>query len=173
MKLHPITLDQFRAAMGSAPSYTPDAKHGPIPTARFCSRRLRVSMTDSEAVTTAKARKILVVDDDVTTARALRVILKDAGYEPTICHAGNEALQRARADHPHAAMIDVHLPDLSGLILAQQIRQIVGKDIPIIMVSGDTSMETLNSLQHVGATYFLSKPLNRKSLVEWMKEWIP
>ncbi|MBC8107228.1 MAG: response regulator [Anaerolineae bacterium] len=132
-----------------------------------------MSITDSEAVTTAKAKKVLVVEDDVTAARALRIILKDAGYEPTICHSGNEALERARGDHPAAAMIDVHLPDLSGLILAQQIRQIVGKDIPIIMVSGDTSMETLNSLQHVGATYFLSKPLNRKSLIELMKEQIP
>jgi DNA-binding response OmpR family regulator len=130
-------------------------------------------MTDSEAPTVAKARKILVVEDDVTTARALRIILKDAGYEPTICHAGNEALEHARSNQPAAAMIDVHLPDLSGLILAQQIRQLVGKQIPIIMVSGDTSMETLNSLQHVGATYFLSKPLNRKSLIELMKEQIP
>jgi len=135
-------------------------------------------MTDFEAPTTAKARKILVVEDDATTARALRSILKDAGYDPTICQLGTEALERVREDKHRedkhaAAMIDVHLPDLSGLILAQQIRQIVGKDIPIIMVSGDTSMETLNSLQHVGATYFLSKPLNRKSLIELMKEQIP
>lgn len=100
-----------------------------------------MTMTDSDVSTTTTARKILVVEDDVTTARALRIILKDAGYEPTICHVGTEALASARRDQPAAAMIDVHLPDLSGLILAQQIRQIVGKDIPIIMVSGDTSME--------------------------------
>jgi DNA-binding response OmpR family regulator len=130
-------------------------------------------MTDSEAPTTAKARKILVVEDDATTARALRIILRDAGYEPTICQFGIEALERVREANHAAAMIDVHLPDLSGLILAQQIRQIVGKEVPIIMVSGDTSMETLNSLQHVGATYFFSKPLNRNTLVERMREWVP
>ena len=118
-------------------------------------------------------RKILIVEDDVTAARAIRRILEDAGYEPTICHGGIDALAAARRDAPAAAMIDVHLPDLSGLILAQQIRQIVGKQIPIIMVSGDTSMETLNSLSHVGATYFFSKPLNRNTLVERMREWVP
>lgn len=130
-------------------------------------------MADSGVSIQTKTRRILVVEDDHIAARALGIILKDAGYEPTVCHAGNEALASARAEHPAAAMIDVHLPDLSGLILAQQIRQIVGKDIPLIMVSGDTSMETLNSLSHVGATYFLSKPLNRKSLIEWMKAQVP
>ena len=118
-------------------------------------------------------RKILVVEDDVNAAKALRRILSDAGYEPTICHGGAEALVAAKRNKPAAAMIDVHLPDLSGLILAQQIRQIVGEQIPIIMVSGDTSMETLNSLSHVGATYFFSKPLNRAALVERMREWVP
>ena len=46
-------------------------------------------------------------------------------------------------------------------------------DLRAISVSGDTSMETLNSLKHVGATYFFSKPLNRHTLVERMKEWVP
>src|SRR5687768_14569795 len=107
------------------------------------------SSFDGETAT----KKILIVEDDVTAARALRRILTDAGYEPMIYHGGTEALAAAKRERPAAAMIDVHLPDLNGLILAQQIRQIVGDDIPIIMVSGDTSMETLNSLSHVGATY--------------------
>ena len=130
-------------------------------------------MTDSEVVVRTETRRILVVEDDRAAARALGSILKEAGYHPIVCHGGVEALASARAEAPDAAMIDVHLPDLNGLILAQQIRQIVGKEIPLIIVSGDTSMETLNSLRHVGATYFLSKPLNRKGLIEWMKQMIP
>ena len=132
-----------------------------------------MTMTESEVPVSTNTRRILVVEDDRAAARALGRILSDAGYNPIVCHGGIEALASARAEPPAAAMIDVHLPDLNGLILAQQIRQIVGKQIPLIMVSGDTSMETLNSLHHVGATYFLSKPLNRKGLIEWMKEWIP
>jgi two-component system, sensor histidine kinase len=117
-------------------------------------------------------KRILVVEDDLNAAKALSRILTDAGYAPTICHGGVDALAAAKRETPAAAMIDVHLPDLSGLILAQQIRQIVGEQIPIIMVSGDTSMETLNSLPHVGANYFFSKPLNRNALVERMREWV-
>lgn len=141
-------------------------------------RRPNVTMIDvtssnGSPIESETIKKILIVEDDVTAARALRRILTDAGYEPLICHGGVDALAAAKREMPAAAMIDVHLPDLNGLILAQQIRQIVGNDIPIIMVSGDTSMETLNSLPHVGATYFFSKPLNRNTLVERMREWVP
>ena len=43
-------------------------------------------------------------------------------------------------------MVDIHLPDLSGLVVTQKLRQQLGAAIPIIILSGDTSMETLNSL---------------------------
>jgi len=129
--------------------------------------------TDTESGVPRAAKKILIVDDDVVTARALQVILRDAGYDAHSCHGGTAALHAARKDPPHAALIDIHLPDLNGLILAQQLRQLLGPDTPIIICSGDTSMETLNSLPHVGATFFFSKPLNRNALVERMKEWVP
>jgi DNA-binding response OmpR family regulator len=115
-------------------------------------------------------RRILVVDDDVATAKAMHTILEDAGYEALLCHMGNDALKAARTSQPAAALIDVHLPDVNGLILAQQMRNILGPEKPIIMVSGDTSMETLNSLSHVGATYFFSKPMNAGSLLERLRQ---
>ena len=49
-------------------------------------------------------------------------------------------------------------------------REILGPDTPIIVLSGDTSMPTLNSLPHVGATYFFSKPVNAAHLLERLKE---
>ena len=51
-------------------------------------------------------------------------------------------------------------------------RELLGPDVPIIVVSGDTSMEVINALSHVGATYFFSKPLNVPNLLERLKEWI-
>ena len=60
-------------------------------------------------------------------------------------------------------------PDISGLIVAQKLRSRFGSTIPIIVVSGDTSMETINSLSHIGATYFFSKPLNSAALVQELK----
>jgi DNA-binding response OmpR family regulator len=127
---------------------------------------------NAPSVDQVDSRRILVVDDDVSTARAIRVILSSAGYQPTLCHAGGEALAEAGRASPAAALVDIHLPDLSGLILAQKLRAMMGPDRPIIVVSGDTSMETLNSLSHVGATYFLSKPMNVGTLLERLKAWL-
>ncbi|HEY1685474.1 MAG TPA: response regulator, partial [Tepidisphaeraceae bacterium] len=71
---------------------------------------------------------------------------------------------------PDAAVIDIHLPDLSGLILSQQLRAHFGERTPIIVVSGDGSQEVLNSLSQVGATYFFSKPVNARALVEKLQD---
>lgn len=117
-------------------------------------------------------RTVLIVDDDRATARAIEVLLDRAGYDASACYNGGEAMKRVRQERPSALLIDVHLKDVSGLVLAQQVRQELGPEVPIIMVSGDTSMETLNSLPHVGATYFLSKPMNADTLVQHVRQWL-
>jgi DNA-binding response OmpR family regulator len=81
-------------------------------------------------------------------------------------------LDYVRANGCAAALVDIHLPDLSGLVVAQKLREMLGPDAPIVVVSGDTSMEVINALPHVGATYFFSKPLNVAYLLERMKEWV-
>ena len=69
-------------------------------------------------------------------------------------------------------MVDIHLPDLNGLVITQKLRDQLGPRVPIIIVSGDTSMETLNSLAHVGATYFLSKPTSPSVLLQMLGDCI-
>ncbi len=117
--------------------------------------------------------KILIVDDNQNVTRALVGLVESAGYSGVGCHSGNDALAFAEAQPPAAAVVDVHLPDISGLILAQKLRQRLGPAMPIIIVSGDTSMETLNSLSHVGATYFFSKPLSSALLLKELRRLLP
>jgi CheY-like chemotaxis protein len=90
-----------------------------------------------------------------------------------MAHRGQEALELATELRPAGAVLDIHLPDLNGLVLAMKLRNELGADIPIIVLSGDTSMETIKSLTHVGATYFLSKPVSGSKVVEVVREWIP
>jgi DNA-binding response OmpR family regulator len=114
---------------------------------------------------------VLVVDDNPHVNKALAILLKQAGFVPIPCHRGADALDYcSRFDTPPcAAVVDVHLPDISGLVLAQKLRARFGSSTPIIVVSGDTSMETINSLSHVGATYFFPKPVSAAALVEELK----
>ena len=112
---------------------------------------------------------ILVVDDNANVTKALAALIRDAGYEPVPCFNAADALAWAASNPVAAAVVDIHLPDMSGLILAQKLRERFGATTPIIVVSGDTSMETLNSLPHVGATYFFSKPISAAKLLEKLK----
>ena len=124
----------------------------------------------SPAVETAFEQTVLVVDDNVAVTRALSELMRHAGIHAVGCLCGQEALDRTRETSPAAAVIDVHLPDINGLVLAQKLRERFGPTTPIIVVSGDTSMETINSLPHVGATYFFSKPLNPTRVIESLKQ---
>lgn len=120
-------------------------------------------------------RRILIVDDNQPTARALAALLRSASYEPAVAFRGADALERVRGDGADgfaAAIVDIHLPDISGLVVSQKLRELLGPDVPIIILSGDTSMQMLNSLPHVGATYFFSKPVNSGQLLERIKECV-
>jgi CheY-like chemotaxis protein len=68
--------------------------------------------------------------------------------------------------------VDIHLPDMNGLLLAQQLRARFGPDTPIIVISGDTSMPTLSAVSDVGATHFFSKPISASYLLERLRQWI-
>lgn len=117
----------------------------------------------------ATVATVLVVDDNEAVARSLTRVLEREGYRVAAFHTGLEALSYARTATPSAALVDIHLPDMSGLVLSSKLRDLLGPTRPIIIVSGDTSMENLKTLPHVGASYFLSKPLNSHQLLDQLR----
>jgi CheY-like chemotaxis protein len=115
------------------------------------------------------APSILIVDDNKITAKAVEMLL--IAHYPTVSfHRGSAVLAYAREHGCLAAIVDVHLPDMNGLLVAERLRTLCGPEAPIIILSGDTSMETLNSLPHVGATHFFSKPVAGSTLLEKINE---
>jgi PleD family two-component response regulator len=118
----------------------------------------------------AAGHDVLIVDDDQHAARALAAILTQAGFRTTVLHTGKAALDHAQTHRISAAIIDVHLTDLNGLVLSMNLRDRFGSETPIFVVSGDTSMETLNSLPMAGATYFFAKPMSPPYIIERLTE---
>jgi CheY-like chemotaxis protein len=119
------------------------------------------------------AGAILIVDDHEMTARSVARILRSAGYITDVALSGTDAIAKAIQAPPKAAVIDIHLPDLNGLVLSSQLRQRLGPDVPLLVMSGDTSLETIRTLPYVGATYFLSKPIKSAALLEILRKWLP
>lgn len=85
----------------------------------------------------APARRVLIVDDCRDSARSLRVLLKMQGYEARIAHDGPEGLRAAKEQRPDIVLLDVTLPGMSGVEVAEAMRQDPALETAcIIAVSG-------------------------------------
>jgi two-component system nitrogen regulation response regulator NtrX len=107
-------------------------------------------------------KKILVVDDEENIGRSLKLILEREGYSVALATSIAEA--RARSDRPDLYMIDVRLPDGSGIDL---VRWLKSKEVtaPIIMISGHGTIADAVEATHAGAFDFLEKPLSRDKVL--------
>jgi DNA-binding response OmpR family regulator len=113
-----------------------------------------------------RPRRLYVVEDNPSVSQPLARLLRAKGYEVLVFAASESALAAAVTAPPDAALIDIHLPTRSGLELTAQLRDMRGTQLPVIIVSGDTSMETLRAIGQVGAAYFLAKPVTPAALLE-------
>jgi two-component system KDP operon response regulator KdpE len=100
--------------------------------------------------------RILVCDDDPQIVRALRVILREAGYEVVVSETGEEALDRAAVRPPQAAILDLMLPGIDGVEVCQRLRE--WSDAPILVLSAvDEEAEKIRALT-LGADDYVTKP---------------
>jgi two-component system, OmpR family, KDP operon response regulator KdpE len=109
------------------------------------------------------ARRVLVVDDEAQILRALRVVLRDAGFESVPAGTVREALDAAAVRPPDAAIVDLVLPDGDGIEIARRLRE--WSTMPIILLSaiGDEA-EKVRALE-AGADDYVVKPFGPRELV--------
>jgi CheY-like chemotaxis protein len=110
--------------------------------------------------------RILIVDDDFDTARMMKVLLKQEGYEVELAFDGREALATARVLKPDVVLLDLTLPGMSGSEVAARL-----KDIPelagclLIAVSGEGA-------EMVGLSFdrYFQKPVDPEALLKLLGE---
>lgn len=107
--------------------------------------------------------RILVCDDEPQIVRALRVILRDAGFDALPASSGEEALDLVAVRPPEAAILDLMLPDIDGVEVARRIRE--WSEMPILVLSAvgeeDRKVEALSA----GADDYVTKPFGPRELV--------
>ena len=107
--------------------------------------------------------RILVCDDEPQILRALRVILRDAGFEAVTAATGEEALDLAAVKPPEAAILDLMLPDIDGVEVTRRLRE--WSKMPILVLSAvgeeDRKVEALAA----GADDYVTKPFGPRELV--------
>ena len=107
--------------------------------------------------------RVLVVDDEPQILRALRVVLREAGFEAMPAETAEEALDRAAVRPPDAAIIDLVLPDGDGIEVTRRLRE--WSEMPIIVLSAvGEETEKVRALE-AGADDYVTKPFGPRELV--------
>ncbi|TQN59162.1 response regulator [Agrobacterium tumefaciens] len=128
----------------------------------------RAIVEDDRALPSDERRILLVVEDDQTFAAILRDLAREMGFRSLVAGTAQDALNLAQQFMPSAIVLDVGLPDQSGLSVLDRLkRDVRTRHIPIHIVSADDYTETALSL---GAVGYMLKPVQREQLVEVLEK---
>src|SRR5258708_38859258 len=104
--------------------------------------------------------KILIADDEPHIVELVRLTLEDARVRVVGAHDGATALDRAAAWSPDLILLDVHLPDVSGLEVCARVRAHRGPAVKIVMLTGAAQDADVARGLAAGADHYLTKPLS-------------
>lgn len=112
----------------------------------------------------SETRKILAVDDNSFTLRIVQHTLEQAGYQVVTAVSGKDALNIInRHGIPHLAIVDLHMPVMSGFEFCRQVREF--SDLPIIMLTAVNNEATIIEGLEEYAEDYIIKPFNPSELV--------
>lgn len=125
--------------------------------------------------TTSSTPTVLMIEDHDDTACLVRFILERNGYAVRHTPDGWHAKRLTEtAEPPDLVLLDISLPSLSGLEVLCAIRTTPKWQwIPVIILSGDTRIETMAEAPHLGATEYLKKPFSQERLMKAVELFLP
>lgn len=113
------------------------------------------------------AKKILIVDDEPNIIVPLKFLMKQQGYEVREAHNGTEALKLAAEIVPDLIILDIMLPDITGLEVCQAIRKDTDlQAVKIILLTAKSREVDISKGMAMGADAYVIKPFSTKDLVK-------
>jgi two-component system, OmpR family, KDP operon response regulator KdpE len=106
---------------------------------------------------------VLVVDDEPQIVRALKVVLREAGFEAVPAETAGAALDLAAVRPPDAAIVDLVLPDLDGIAVTRALRE--WSEMPILVLSAVGEEDQKVRALEAGADDYITKPFGARELV--------
>jgi DNA-binding response OmpR family regulator len=110
-------------------------------------------------------KRILIVDDEPGIGKVLRINLKLSGYDAIYTTSGAEAIELIRTGKPDVVLLDVLMPDVTGLEVLERVRAF--SQVPIIIFTGNP--EIAGEVLKMGANDYIGKPLNLLLLADKIK----
>jgi CheY-like chemotaxis protein/CHASE3 domain sensor protein len=145
-------------------SLSPPPAPTPAPTLAPPRKTAAPTFPDDRQQAREQRRSVLVIEDDASFARILFDLAHELGYHCVVAHQAEEGWQLAEQLQPDAVLLDMRLPDGSGLSVLQRLKEHPGtRHIPVHVISVEDLAET--ALQ-MGAVGYMLKPANRDQLQE-------
>ena len=114
---------------------------------------------------------VFVVDDDSAVRTSLKRLIQSLGLDAQTFASAHEFLGASRPDRPGCLVLDVRMPDLSGLDLQQELVRL-NEDLPIIFITGHGDIPMSVRAMKAGAVEFLTKPFREQDLLEAIQHGI-
>jgi DNA-binding response OmpR family regulator len=120
-------------------------------------------MTPSAPLSAPSAKRVLVIEDDESSRFLLRRALERNGFAVVEAQTGNDGLRALYGTRPDVVLLDIGLPDLDGWSTLDRIRQLT--DVPVMMVTAQSSeLQKVRALK-AGADDYMTKPLGLQELL--------
>lgn len=112
--------------------------------------------------------RLLIADDEINLAKALRAVLEDEGYNCGVCFDGNSAIRLISQEIYDGLILDIMIPEKNGYEVLNQIRK-QKDDIPVLLLSALNEVDDQVTGFDLGANDYLSKPFSTKELIARVK----
>lgn len=120
-----------------------------------------------------KKKKILIVEDNDLNLKLFNDLLEATGYEPIETKNGQEAVSLAEKERPDLIIMDIQLPNISGIDLIKEIKSNKElKNIPIIAVTAFAMQDDEEKILEAGCEGYLAKPISISSFLETIKKFL-
>ena len=110
---------------------------------------------------------ILVAEDNLINQRLISAILAHGGHRVVVVDDGEQAVKAVREQYFDIVLMDIHMPNMDGLIATRKIREMSGTvaNLPIVAVTGNATIADRNAYTMHGLTGFVSKPIDSQILI--------
>ncbi|MGB5822608.1 MAG: response regulator, partial [Proteocatella sp.] len=118
-------------------------------------------------------KRVLIIEDDPTFAQILSDLAEEKGYIVTKSFTGKDGIRKAKSEHPTGIILDIGLPDMDGMILAQMLSEDEDtKNIPIHVISGSEEISEGAGIESMPKSIigFLKKPVDIKSIYKTLSK---
>lgn len=124
------------------------------------------SQPAADWICVAAARNVLVVDDNDRHLDILNTILSSVGHDVETCGSGSEALRRLDMRHYDVVVLDMVMPEVSGLVVAQQMRvSALNRHTPVIICTANIALARRQLIDVQGVAAIIGKPIDTANLI--------